>query len=94
MTGGTVVLTTVSRCVRIPMTAVLPVGTQFVEELLTVASSISVALGMLAPIAYHQEAEEHTTKMGKVSHAVTRSSQRREQLNSGIDMRFLLLHAR
>ena len=71
MTGGTVVLTTITRCVRIPMTAVLPVGTQFVEELLTVASSISVALGMLAPLAYHQEAEEHTAQVGHVGHIVS-----------------------
>ena len=35
---------------------------------------------MLVPIPYHQESEEHTSKMGRMSHTVGRGAYGREEL--------------
>ena len=59
------------------------VALQVLEELLA-AAAVETGVGVLVPVADHQEAEEHTAQMGRVGHAVAGRGDGREELDGYI----------
>ena len=57
---------------------------QVLEELLP-SSAVESRTGMTVPIAYHQESEEHTAKVGCVCYTVARRAKGWEELNGDIE---------
>ena len=57
---------------------------QVFEELVSLVASIACC-GMVVPIAYHEEAEKHSTKMCHVCDVVSRRAKGGEKLNGNVE---------